>query len=417
MELNQIFFYLTIIFGFMMAWGIGANDVSNAMGTSVGSKAITFKQAILIAIIFEFLGSFLAGSEVTITIREHIIDPHLFSAMPQIFILGMLAALLASGVWLMIANSFGLPISTTHSIIGAIVGFGITTIGSSAINWQIVSSIVLSWILSPIIGAILAYGFFISSHLLIFNKEQPIIAAQKIIPIYILLASWTIFMIICSKLNNLGIKLTTKQCIILTTSLSIIVTLLGKWLLYNIKLSPESDRKFHYTNVEKLFSILMLFTACAMAFAHGSNDVANAIGPVAAIIDTLQAGKIDNSTNIPLWILIMGALGIISGLTMYGYKVIATIGSKITHLTPSRGFAVTLAAAITVVLASNTGLPISTTHTIVGGVIGIGLARGLHAINLNVVRSIVISWLITVPAGFFLAILFFYLLKLIFVIN
>ena len=413
-ENPQIFFYLTIIFGFMMAWGIGANDVSNAMGTSIGSKSITIRQAILIAIVFEFLGSFLAGSEVTTTIRKSIIEPSLFDHMPTVFILGMLASLLSSGIWLIIANFFGLPISTTHSIIGAIIGFGVATVGTAAINWNIVTSIVISWILSPVLGTIMAYGLFMSTQLLIFRKDNPILAAKKIIPIYILLSSWTIFMIICSKLHNIGININMLGCIILATTLSITTTLIGKLLIYKLKLDPKLDCQFHYANVERIFSILMLFTACAMAFAHGSNDVANAIGPVAAIIDTLKEGKISNSSAVPLWILIMGAMGIITGLTTYGYKVIATIGSNITYLTPSRGFSATLAAAITVVLASSTGLPISTTHTIVGGVIGVGLARGLHALNINVIKSIFISWVITVPAGFLLSIVLFYVLQSLF---
>lgn len=393
-----------------MAWGIGANDVSNAMGTSVGSGALTIRQAILIAAIFEFLGSLLAGSEVTSTIRKDIIDPAMFSDY-GLFMLGMLASLLAAGVWLLVASLFGWPVSTTHTIVGAIVGFGAASLGADAIKWEKVISIIGGWVFSPLLGAALSYILFISAQNLIFNKKEPILAAKKVVPIYILLASFIIYMIIASKLHLLGINLSSLLKFLIAITLSIITALAGKLIVSKLHLDPKDDVKSHFTNVEKIFAVLMIFTACTMAFAHGSNDVANAIGPVAAIIDILSVGYIPETSAVPIWVLLMGGAGIVCGLAMYGHKVIATIGNKITQLTPSRGFAATLSAATTVVLASSTGLPISTTHTLVGGVLGVGLARGMHALNINVVKNIFISWIVTLPAGAILAIVFYHLLK------
>ena len=414
MAIQLILFWAAIIAGFIMAWGIGANDVSNAMGTSVGSKAITIRQAVIIAAIFEFLGAFLAGSEVTTTIRQSIINPIELTDSPNIFILGMLSSLLSAGTWLLLASFLGLPVSTTHSIVGAIIGFGITILGFYAIKWSTVLSIILGWVISPILGAIIAYVLFISAQIFIFNKPHPTDAAKKIVPIYILIASWVIFMIVCTKLHHLGIRFTTLKCIALATFLSITTALIGKLIINKVELNSNTRPRSHYYYVEKIFAILMVFTACAMAFAHGSNDVANAIGPVAAIISVIQEGGIVETSHVNWWVLMLGASGIVIGLAMYGHKVIATVGSKITQLTPSRGFSATIAAAITVVFASSTGLPISTTHTLVGGILGVGLARGIHALNISVVKSIFVSWIVTLPAGAVLAVIFFYVLRLFF---
>lgn len=408
---HSIVLWLAIVFGFTMACGIGANDVSNAMGTSVGSKAITIRQAIIIASIFEFLGALFVGSEVTTTIRENLINPNLFDVEKDYFILGMLSSLLAAGTWLLAASFFGWPVSTTHTIVGGIVGFGCIVLGVHNVQWVNVFPIIISWCLSPFLGAIIAFCLFMSAQHLIFSHKHPLNAAKKIIPVYILLTSWIIFMIICSKLYHLGIKLTLLQTFYSASVLSIISTLIGKIIINNLHFKTNDDRQFDFTNVEKIFSILMVFTACIMAFAHGSNDVANAIGPVAAVVCTTQNINPGNSPIVPTWVLFIGATGIVIGLALYGHKVIETVGSKITHLTPSRGFSATLASATTVVFASSTGLPISTTHTLVGGILGVGLARGIHALNLNVIKTIFISWLITLPAGAFLSIIFFYMLK------
>jgi len=415
MEYGSTYVLLATLFGFLMACGVGANDVANAMGTSVGSKAITIRQAIAIATLFEFSGAFLAGGQVTDTIRQGIVDPQMLPHIPELFVFGMLASLLAAAVWLLIATIFGWPVSTTHTIVGAIVGFG-CVIGVESIRWMKLLLIVSSWIVSPIIGAIVAYSLFMSVQYFILNTDNPLLNAKRVVPVYIFIASFIIVMVTLVKgLEHLGMNLKTNQSIWLSVVISTFSTLIGIVILRHLKLNPDADKSFHFANVEKIFGVLMIFTACAMAFAHGSNDVANAIGPLAAIADIVNnGGIIVEKSTIPTWILLLGSIGIVTGLITYGHKVIATIGQGITELTPSRGFAATFSAAATVVLASGTGFPISTTHTLVGAVLGVGLARGIGALNLNVIRSILMSWVITLPAGTLLSILFFYIIKAIF---
>lgn len=409
MDIQNFYLITAVIFGSLLAWGIGANDVSNAMGTAVGSKSISIKQAILIAAVFEFLGALLAGSEVASTISEKIIiysiDNH------QILALGMLASLMSAASWLIIASFFGWPVSTTHTIVGAIVGIGIEQLGISSINLIHVAYIVLGWIVSPILGAVFAYIIFISIQLLIFGKPKPLQAAKKYIVFYIFITILIVSILTCSKLYHIGITLSFIENILYSSVFSFIISILARLYIKKLKLDPKADLVFHFTNVEKIFAVLTIFTACAMSFAHGSNDVANAIGPIAAIVNIVNHSNSVPGTTIPIWLLMLGATGIVIGLATYGYKVIATIGNGITELTPSRAFAVSLATAYIVLLASSTGLPISTTHTLVGGILGIGLAHGMHALNLDVIKTIFASWIMTVPIGAFLAILFFYLLS------
>jgi inorganic phosphate transporter, PiT family len=412
MDIFSIFMLLAIVFGFMMAWGIGANDVSNAMGTSVGSGAINIRQAIIIAAIFEFLGAFLAGGEVTNTIKNSIINVEYFNLESKLFAIGMLSSLLASGSWLLIASIFGWPVSTTHTIIGAIIGFGLYAFGIDAIQWEKIAAILTWWILSPLIGGIIAFLLFMSAQIWIFRKAKPFAAARKFVPIYIFMAAWLITMISFTELHSFGIMLKTSQKVMLSFLCACVITIITKIIINRLKFNPDADLNFHYTNVEKIFSILMIFTACAMAFAHGSNDVANAIGPVAAVVAiTNNPSTIASNAHVPIWILLLGASGIVVGLAMYGHKVIATVGTKITQLTPSKGFSATMAAATTVVIASTTGFPISTTHTLVGGVLGVGLARGIAALNMDVIRGILLSWLVTLPVGAILSIVFFWVLQ------
>lgn len=416
MEYGLIFIILACVFGFFMAWGVGANDVANAMGTSVGSKAITIRQAIIIAIVFEFAGAFLAGGQVTATIRKGILNTSTVSGSPELFIYGMLASLLAAGIWLLVATRFGWPVSTTHSIVGAIVGFAAVGIGMDAVKWGKIGSIVSSWVVSPLLAGSIAYALFFSVQRLILGTDDPLKNAKRYVPYYIFLVGFIIALVTLYKgLKHVGLELTTVQCYITALLTGGVALLVGKIYISRLHFDPEADRDFHFTNVEKIFAVLMMFTACAMAFAHGSNDVANAIGPLAAVVSIVQnGGEMAQESSLPLWILLLGGGGIVIGLITYGHKVIATVGTGITELTPSRGFAATLAAAITVVLASSTGLPISTTHTLVGAVLGVGLARGIAALNLNVVRTIFMSWVITLPAGAVLSITFFFILRAIF---
>lgn len=399
-----------------MAWGIGANDVANAMGTSVGSGAITIKQAVLIAAIFEFAGAFLAGGQVTKTIRKGIIDADLLSATPELLVYGMLASLLAAGIWLLVASRFGWPVSTTHSIVGAIVGFAAVGIGVDAVHWDKVGTIVMSWVISPALAGAISYWLFRSVQKLILNRDDPFESAKKIVPYYVLLTGFIIALVTMFKgLKHVGLELTPTESYGYALAFGLIIMFISMTSIRKIKIDPDADKDFHFANVERVFGVLMVVTACAMAFAHGSNDVANAIGPVAAIIGIVQSGgEIAQKSVLPIWVLILGGFGIVAGLLMYGRRVMATIGKNITELTPSRGFAATLAAATTVVFASGTGLPISTTHTLVGAVLGVGLARGIGALNLNVVRTIFLSWIVTLPAGALMSIFFFFTLKGIF---
>jgi PiT family inorganic phosphate transporter len=419
-EYGTIFLILACLFGFFMAWGIGANDVANAMGTSVGSRALTLTQAIFIAMIFEFLGAYLAGGEVTSTIRKGIIDAEVMEGNPELMVYGMLSALLAAGTWLLIASINGWPVSTTHSIVGAIVGFAAVGISVDAIHWSKVGSIAASWVVSPVIAGTISYGLFMSVKYFILDTANPFERAKSIIPVYMWLVGFMISMVTLLKgLKHVGIKLdmgmesSFANAAVASALIGLLVAALGARLLHRVQYVPNEQNRFY--SVERVFAILMVFTACAMAFAHGSNDVANAVGPLAAVASTVQSGgMIAAKSAMPWWILIVGAMGIVVGLATYGWRVIATVGRKITELTPSRGFAAELGAAGTVVIASATGLPISTTHTLVGAVLGVGFARGIGALNTRIVGSILLSWLITLPAGAGLAIVFFFIFKAIF---
>lgn len=417
---GTILLALACVFGLFMAWGIGANDVANAMGTSVGARALTLKQAILIAAIFEFAGAYLAGGEVTSTIRKGIVDPALMSDMPQLMVFGMLSALLAAGTWLYIASLNGWPVSTTHSIVGAIVGFASVGISVNAVDWAQVGTIAASWVISPLLAGTMAYALFISVRSLILDQDDPFSRALRYVPIYMWLVGFMISMVTLTKgLKHVGLQVELGfgsafvDAAALSAGVGVLLALLGSLFLRRIE--PTGADENSIDNVEKVFGILMIFTACAMAFAHGSNDVANAVGPLAAVVSTIQSGgEITKTTAMPWWVLGLGAMGIVLGLSTFGWRVIKTIGRKITELTPSRGFAAELAAAATVVLASATGLPISTTHTLVGAVLGVGLARGVEALHLPTIWAVVTSWIVTLPAGAGLAIVFFYILSTLF---
>jgi PiT family inorganic phosphate transporter len=407
---------IAAVFGFIMAYGVGANDVANAMGTSVGSKALTLKQALIIAAIFEAAGAWLAGGEVTSTIRSGIVDAEAFKAVPELLVYGMIASLLAAGTWLLVATHFGWPVSTTHSIVGAIIGFASVGVGMEYVRWDEVSSIVGSWVITPVLAGILAYLIFMSAQRLIFDTDNPLEAAKKYVPFYMVFAAFMMAFVTVSKgLKHVGLHLTSTEGFMLCVAIALVVGIIGKIAISRLKIDPEADKEMHFNNVERIFGILMIFTACCMAFAHGSNDVANAIGPLAAVVGIIQSGgQILDKVALDWWILPLGAVGIVLGLATLGAKVIRTIGENITHLTPSRGFAAEIAAASTVVIASGIGLPISTTQTLVGAVLGVGMARGIAALNLGVIRNIFISWVVTLPVGAGLAIVFFYIIKAIF---
>ena len=404
------------VFGFFMAWGIGANDVANAMGTSVGARALTLFQAILVACIFEFAGAYLAGGEVTSTIRKDIIDPNILSGSPDLLVYGMLSSLLAAGTWLLIASYKGWPVSTTHSIVGAIVGFAAVGISMDAVVWNKVTTIISSWVVSPLMAGTISFLIFKSVQILILDTEDPFANAKKFVPGYMFLVGFVIAMVTFLKgLKHVGLDLSFQQSLLFSSAFGVVIALLGTAFLKGVDNSSKQRGDVVFDGVERVFAVLMVFTACAMAFAHGSNDVANAVGPLAAVANIVQSGgEIAAKSSMPWWILLLGGSGIVAGLIMLGYRVIETVGRNITELTPSRGFAAELAAATTVVLASGTGLPISTTHTLVGAVLGVGLARGISAVNARVVGKIILSWIITLPVGAGLSILFFFIFKTIF---
>ena len=412
MEGQLIYIGLAAVFGIFMAWGIGANDVANAMATSVGSKALTIKQAILVAAVFEFLGAVLAGGEVTATIRKGIIDASLLTDSPEYLIYGMLAALLAAGTWLLIASNRGWPVSTTHSIVGAIVGFAAIGIGIDAVQWSKVGTIAMSWVVSPLVAGIIAYLIVLSVQRLILSRENPLEQAKRYVPVYMFLAAFMLSLVTMLKgLKHVGLDLSITASYVYAIAIAAVLAIGGSVIINRIEPSPKKDKKHHFHTVERVFGVLMILTACGMAFAHGSNDVANAIGPLAAVISVAQSGVIGAKSSTPIWVLLLGGGGIVIGLATFGRRVIATVGEKITHLTPSRGFAAELSAATTIVIASGTGIPISTTHTLVGAVLGVGMARGIDAIDLRVVGRVFVSWLVTIPAGASLAIVFFVIFR------
>jgi len=415
-EHGTTFIAIAVMFGLFMTWGIGANDVANALGTSVGSGAITVRTAILIAAVFEFLGAAIAGGHVTKTIRKDIIDPTPIVNNPEILVFGMMAALLAAATWLTIASFKGWPVSTTHAIVGALVGFGAVGIGIDAINWGKIGQIAASWVISPVLGGLMAFALMMSIQRLILNTEKPFESAMRWAPVYAFLVGFVMALVTLFKgLKHLKLDLSIPTSFLVAALIGLVVALIGRYAISRVKIDKLADRTFHFASVEKIFAPLMIFTACAMAFAHGSNDVANGIGPLAAVFALVRSGgDLAQSSPLPIWVLVLGGGGIVLGLATYGYRVMQTIGTKITELTPSSGFCATMAAAATVVLASRTAMPVSTTHIAVGAVMGVGLARGFAALDLRVIASIGVSWVVTLPAGGVLAALFYFMLKSIF---
>lgn len=401
---------ISLLFGFYAAWNIGANDVSNAMGTSVGSKALTIRQAVIIAAIFEFCGAVFFGSHVSETLQHGLINPNVFADHPHVLVNGMLASLLACGIWLQLATYLGLPVSTTHAIVGAIVGFGAVVGGTGAIYWDEVLSIAASWVVSPFMGACVGFVFFTVLRKRIFYSANPLAATQKILPwivgslviVFAMVGLWNVVAPNGDTIDKLEIIL------VAAIAAGLITHFVCRYSKLPEKVPDGMHGEFHW--VERIFGALQIFSACLMAFSHGANDVANAIGPLAAIIAISETGSTSFQAVIPTWVLILGGVGIVAGLATWGWRVIETIGKKITELTPSRGFSAEFAAALTVLLASRLGFPVSTTHTLVGAVLGVGLAGGLGAINLLMMRDIALAWIITIPAGATLSIICYYII-------
>ena len=406
---------ITLFFGLIMAGAVGANDVANAMGTSVGANVLTLRQAVVIAGIFEALGALLASGQVSQTLSHGIIDVTQFVSMPGLLVLGMIAALIAAGGWLVIATVFGWPVSTTHAIVGALIGFAAVCIGVEHVRWNVVVHIVLSWVLTPAIAALGAYLLFISVQKGILSAVKPYRAVLRYMPIYIFLVGMVVIWVTLSQgLKPIGLNFNLKSTFLISVTLSVLFSCIGLYWMKRILGKAQLDLETTLVNfkvLEQAFGVLAVFTACAMAFAHGSNDTANAIGPMATVYHLLaKGGQLHDAIHLPFGLVILGAVGVVLGLAIYGYRVIATVGERITELTPSRGFAAQLSTATTVVVCSGLGLPVSTTQILIGALLGVGLARGIASINLRVVKSILISWVITLPMSAILSIAAYYVL-------
>ena len=401
--------WIAALLAFYMAWAIGANDVANAMGTSVGSGALTVGGAIIVAAIFEFAGAFLAGGHVTDTVRKGMLDMSLLGREQLIY--GMMASLASAGTLLIGATRFGLPISTTHAIVGAIVGFGAVAIGIDAVNWPKVLQISLSWITSPLLAGVIAFAIFHLIRSTILNKSNPVHQIRKYGPAFFFFVFFIIGLVTLFKgLKHINLDLDLMEALAGSVALGLIGSGIGAFFIRRVQIG-EADPDHRFDQVERIFVVLQILTACANAFAHGSNDVANAIGPLAAIVNAVENVDLTAKAPVAPWMLAIGGLGIVIGLATWGYRVMETVGKKITELTPSRGFAAQLAAASTIVLASRLGIPISTTHTLVGAVLGVGLARGITALDLRVVGNILASWIATLPIAAALSVFFYYFFK------
>lgn len=409
MEFPVFILYLAIGVSFYASFMGGANDFANAFGTSVGSKAITIRQAVIIAIIAELLGAVLVGGHVTDTVRKGIVDPTNFQAEPMVLVYGLLAALIGSGLFLQLATHFGLPVSTTHAIVGAMVGFGIVSTGFGGVKWLTVWNIVLSWVISPIGGGIVAFATFRIIQRKVLENSLPLLMARKVVPVFVGLTVMVVGLSVVYKgMKNLHLNMPLSEALVYSFILGIISYIIVR---FSMNRDTEGKRSEQINKVEGSFKFLQIFTAGYVAFAHGANDVANSIGPLAGIWSIYKSGIVGLQAEVPYWILLLGGTGIIIGLAVLGYKVIETIGSKITAMTPSRGFSAEFSAASVVLIFSKLGMPVSTTHTLVGSVIGVGLARGIGALDFRVVRQIFMSWVVTIPLAALGTIIAFEILK------
>ncbi len=408
MDLTTFLLVFAIAACAYMACNIGANDVANAMGTSVGSGSLTLKQAIMVAAVAEFAGAFLVGGHVSQTIRKGMLDVAIFSDAPLHLVYGMIAALVASAIWLHIASALGWPVSTTHSIVGAIVGFGVIAGGVDAVSWGKVGKVVLSWVVSPVMGALCSFLLFRAISKLIFDKKYPHMHTKKVLP-YLVFLLFTILSIamVYKGLKNLHLDLQFSQALAISLVVGFIAFGISKTLVARIADAPRDNIHQQLQSTEHVFKYLQAITAFYVAFAHGSNDVANAVGPLAAVVSILKNGSVQMNVEMPMWILALGGVCIVLGLMVWGRKVMETVGKKITEITPSRGFSAEFGAATIVLVCSKMGLPISTTHTLVGSVIGVGLARGLPNLNLAIIQKIIISWFSTVPFTMILSAILF----------
>ena len=393
------------IFGFYMAWNIGANDVANSMASAVGAKAITIRQAIFIAGILNIIGAVFIGSHVTQTIRKGIVSTDILTD-PQMALIGALSALLAAALWVSFATWKSLPVSTTHSIVGAMIGFGIMAGGFSVINWGKLGAVVLSWVISPVFAMVIGFLMFKTIVRFILSKKDPFSQALKLAPYFISVAFFVVILSFLFK-TPLGKRLAvgTPLALLIALALALVLGFVA------VKILRKFIKKTNLSGEEEVFRKIQIGTSCYVALAQGANDVANAIGPLAVIYFLVKTGSVGAKVPVPVFLLFFGGVGIACGIGMAGHRVMDTIGKKITTLTNTRGFSVDFAAATTVMLASKMGLPVSTTHAAVGGVMGVGLARGIEAVNFRIIFEIILYWILTVPAAAITSIVLFKILQ------
>ena len=412
----EILVIAAIIIGLYMAWNIGANDVANSMADAVGSKALTVFWAVVLAGICNFCGAVLVGGHVTDTVRSGIVDTQAFTHDPYMLARGMVCALLAAAVWLNLATYFGIPVSTTHSIVGAVIGFGILKAGVGHIHWDKLGAIVASWFISPLAGGIMAFVIFKLISRYILSAEKPAVAARKGVPVCVFFTFAIIILSIIYKgLKNIHLDLDAPRAIALSILGGLIAAGISALFIGRNRNSRGAlTMEQELAQVEKAFVVPVIITSCTVAFAHGANDVANAMGPLAAVVEIVRNNSIPGQVSVSIWFLVLGGFGIAIGLATFGYRVMRVVGTRVTEITPSRGVAADIAAIVTVLTCSKMGLPISTTHTIVGAILGVGLARGITAINRKVVGSIFASWIATVPIAAALTVLFYLIAKWLF---
>ena len=407
MDISFLILIAATLCGFLMAFSLGANDVANSMASAVGAKAITIKKAIIIASVLNFIGAVFLGSHVAATICKGIINPAAIENQ-HILMLGMFASLLSSGLWVLVATYTALPVSSTHSIVGSIMGFGLVVGGPDVVYWGKMLTIVASWIISPFFGAFIAYMVFVHIRRTILYSHQLIAAVKRWVPMWVALTLSLVILSFCFK-TPLGksLDLNWMHSIGIVIFIFVATSVGGRYYLNKI-ISPDIKPQ---QTVDELFKNMQVGTACYVALSQGANDVANAVGPVIAIYYIATEGSMLDNLDMPLWLLVVGGLGIACGITCLGYKVMGTVGERITKMNNTRGFSVAFSAATTVLMASNLGLPVSTTHAAVGSVVGVGLARGFQAVDFRVLGKILLYWVLTVPIAGFSSIVIFQILR------
>jgi inorganic phosphate transporter, PiT family len=407
----DLFLYLSMAAGFLMAFSLGANDVANSMAPAVGSRAITVRQAVIIAGSLTFVGAVFLGANVTATITRGIINPEQITD-PKIMLLGMFASLLAAALWVLLASLTSLPVSSTHSIVGSILGFSLVAGGPNVVNWWVLSGVVISWFVSPLFAGGIAYLIFSHIRRYIFYQQHYLQQARAWAPRWVALTAVIVgYSFLYKTPVGKELELSRLDASLVTAVFSFVCWAVSRHFIRKVTRNMEQNVE----EVEGIFRRLQIMTASYVALSHGANDVANAIGPVAAIYIIARQQALIETAEIPIFMLILGGVGLSLGIAVLGHKVMATVGNKITTLTHTRGFAVNFSTATTVLIASNLGMPVSTTHSCVGAVTGVGLARGFSAVNFGVLLRIMGYWVLTVPIAAFTCIVIFQILRWIFI--